>query len=155
MTAAVPPSFSFNHHHHHPSAINFHNSLYATINLKPDAGSRSKITRGTSNYDKEPQIEERALTLAGSRICSKLTEKKLEMPNTIRHPATYVPKCKCEKADEEYKNLLRGAPKPDTRLRCKIHVRLSYSILWIEFTHVYRSAGALQLVAVAEETPDP
>ncbi|KLO15575.1 hypothetical protein SCHPADRAFT_253534 [Schizopora paradoxa] len=34
---------------------------------------------------------------------------------------TYVSKCVCEKADEEYRNLLKGAKKLDRQMRCKIH----------------------------------
>ncbi len=37
----------------------------------------------------------------------------------------YFLNCVCEKANEEYRNLLTGAPKPGKRLRCKLHVRLS------------------------------
>ncbi len=38
----------------------------------------------------------------------------------------YVPKCRCDEAEEEYQSLLRGAPKPaDNRIRCTLHVRVS------------------------------
>jgi len=81
--------------------------LYNTTAPKPP-GFDSSSDKGTGSQRRK-------------RLRNMTDEEKRKLDEAIRNPVPYVPKCLCDEADKEYRDLLAGAEKPYKRLKCTLH----------------------------------